>query len=251
MTRAIRQLFKEGADFIKLMATGGTTIGTRAEYASFSVREIAAAVETVHRVGKSIAAHCVGIPGMKNAIEAGVDHMEHASFLLPDGTQRFDPVLAEKMAQMGMYVTPTLRVYRDVIEALKRKEDAGMISLEEKKTLGEWNQMLDQSLACYKGLLDVGVKCVAGSDAGWGYTPFDRFWQELEMMVEGGMSPMQSIVAATKTAAEAMKLYHEIGSLEVGKQADILVVDGDPTVDVSALSKVSMIMKAGKICTCK
>ena len=113
--------------------------------------------------------------------------------------------------------------------------------------LGIWKKLLDQSLECYAKLLNCGVKCVAGSDAGWLYTQFDHFWQELEMMVIGGMSPMESIIAATKRAAEAMKLDDEIGSLEVGRQADILIVDSDPTIDVSALARITMVMKDGKI----
>jgi imidazolonepropionase-like amidohydrolase len=248
MKIAVRRLLNEGADFIKVAATGGGTMGTNPAYSSFDVEEIAEAVKIAHRIGKRVAAHCIGILGMKNAIEAGVDHMEHASFLHPDMTQKFDKKLAEKMAEMDMYVTPTLQVYRDMIEALNYKKEEGDISPNEKKMLDDWHYKMEESLKCFKGLLDTGIRCVAGNEAGWRFTPFDRFWQELDLMVKGGMTPMQAIIATTKTAAEAMQLCSEIGSLEVGKQADIIIVDDDPTVDISALSKVSFIMKAGKIC---
>lgn len=247
ISKEIRKLVKEGADFIKIAATGGTTVGSMPELASFNLMEITTAANVAHQLGKTITGHCVGIPGMKNAIEAGLDHMEHASFLHIDGRQRFDRILAEKMAEKGIYVTPTLRVYRDVIENLEQKEETGLISQDEKVKLEEWKRMLEESIDCYQGLLAAGVKCVAGNDAGYLYTPFDKFWQELEMMVMGGMTPMQSIVSATKTAAEAMKLDHQIGSLEVGKKADLIVVNDDPTADISSLSKVSLVMKEGKI----
>ncbi len=106
---------------------------------------------------------------------------------------------------------------------------------------------LDEKLRSLKGLMEAGVKCVAGKDAGMPYTGFGRLWQELEVMVEGGMTPIQAIVAATKTAAEAMNLFDQIGSIDVDKQADVIVVDEDPTINISTLSKVSFAMKAGKI----
>jgi imidazolonepropionase-like amidohydrolase len=245
--KEIRKLVKEGADFIKIVATGGTTVGSRQEFASFDLSEMTTAADVAHQLGKTITAHCVGVPGMRNAIDAGVDHMEHACFMQEDGRQRFDRKLADKMAEKEIYVTPTLRVYQDVVETLKQKEESGLISPDEKVTLEEWKRMLEESVDCYRGLLAAGIKCVAGNDAGFLYTSFDKFWQELEMMVMGGMTPMQSIVSATKTAAEAMTLDHQIGSLEVGKKADLIVVNDDPTADISSLSKVLLVMKEGKI----
>jgi imidazolonepropionase-like amidohydrolase len=244
----VRQLIKEGADFIKIIATGGGTAGTRPECAAFNLAELEAAVETAHRVGKKVAAHCRGIPGMQNTIEAGIDHMEHASFLLPDMTRRFDPRLAERMAKRGIYVTPTLHLGRDTIERLTGRKEAGIITSTEEKVLEEWNRGLEDGFNCFKCLLKAGIQFVAGNDAGWRYMSFDRFWQELDAMIYGGMTPMQAIVAATRTAAEAMSLYEKIGSVEAGKQADLIGVDKNPTEDISALSKASFVMKAGKIC---
>lgn len=246
MIHAVRQLFKEGANFIKIMATGGGTTGTYPEYAAFSVEEIAVAVKIAHEIGKTVSVHCRGIPGMKNSIEAGVDHMEHASFELPGMVMRFDRELADKMARMGIYVTPTLQIYRDMLEVLRLRKEAGVISPSEKKRLDDLPRILEEKFTYFRGLLDSGIQFTAGNDAGTPFTPFDRFWQEMEAMVIGGMKPMQAIVAATKTAAEAMRLCSEIGSLEVGKQADILIVDDDPSVNITALSKVSFVMKAGK-----
>ena len=247
ITQAVRKLFKEGADFIKIMATGGGTVGSYPEYAAFSVEEMAAAVQIAHRIGKTVAVHCRGIPGMKNSIEAGVDQMEHASFEQLGKGMIFDPELAEKMAKMSMYVTPTLQIHRDMLDALHLKKEMGSISPVEKKKLDDLARILEKKFICFRGLLEAGIQFTAGNDAGSPSTPFDRFWQELEAMVIGSMSPMEAIIATTKTAAEAMKLYSEIGSLEAGKQADIVVIDDDPTVNITALSKVSLVMKSGKI----
>ncbi len=247
MKKAVRQVFKEGADFTKLMATGGGTPGTFPEYAYLDVEEIRTAVEVAHGIGKKVAAHCRGIPGMVNCIEAGIDHMEHAEFQLPGMKYGFDPRLADKMAKRGMYVTPTIQLRRDSMRGLKRKEEAGTITPLEKKRLDNLPYELEQKYRQLRGLLKAGVKCVAGDDAGLPFTPLNQLWLELDAMVEGGMKPMQAIVSATRTAAEAMDRLGEIGSLAVGKQADLIVVDGDPTANLSALSKVSFVMKAGKI----
>ena len=247
VTRAVRQIFKEGADFIKIMATGGGTPGTYPGYASYSIPEIKAATETAHRIGKTVAAHCRGIPGIKNVIEGGVDHIEHACFELPDGRLKFDPKLAEEIAAKGIYVTPTIQLYRDLVEAYTKKKDEGNVPPAKEKDLELMSLALDEKLRSLKGLLDAGVKCLVGNDAGLPYTGFGRLWQELSIMVEGGMSPMQAIVAATKKAAESIGWFDEIGSLEIGKQADLIIVNEDPTVNISTFSKVAFVMKAGKI----
>jgi len=251
MKKAVRQLFKEGADFIKLMVTGGGTPGTYPEYASLEVEEIKAAVEGAHRIGKKVAAHCRGIPGMVNCIEAGIDHMEHAEFQLPGMKYTFDPRLAEEMAKMGMYVTPTIQLRRDSMRELTRKQEAGTLTPLEKKRLENLPYELEQKYRQLRGFLEAGIRCVAGDDAGLPFTPVNQLWLELDAMVEGGMKPMQAIISATKTAAEAIDWFSEIGSIEAGKQADLVVVDGDPTTDIKTLSKVSFVMKAGKGYLCR
>lgn len=247
MKKAVRQVFKEGADFTKLMATGGGTPGTSPEYAYLDVEEIRTAVDVAHGIGKKVAAHCRGIPGMVNCIAAGIDHMEHAEFQLPGMKYGFDPKLADKMARMGMVVTPTIQLRRDSMRALAQKKEAGTLTPLEKKRLENLPYELEQKYKQLKGMLKAGIRCVAGDDAGLPFTPVNQLWLELDAMVEGGMKPMQAIVSATRTAAEAMELYGEIGSIAAGKQADLIVVDGDPLANLSALSKVSLVMKAGKI----
>jgi len=245
--KAVRLSFKEGSDFLKIMATGGDTPGTYPEFASFSVPELSAAVETAHRIGKTVAAHCRGIPGICNAIEGGIDHIEHACFELPEFVLQFNPAIADRIVASGIYVTPTIQLYRDIVNDLIEQQEKAPLSKEEEKRLDYLSHCVDEKLRSLQGMLDAGVVCVAGDDAGLPLTRFDRFWQELDAMVAGGMTAMQAMVAATKTAATAMGRLDEIGSIAVGKQADIIAVESDPGRDITALANPSFVMRAGRI----
>ena len=248
IVKAVREQIKLEADFVKLMATGGSTPGTHPGLASYSVSELRAAVETAHQFDKSVATHCRGIPGIRNSIDAGVDFIEHACFELPDGRLEFDPGLADDIAAAGAIVVPTIRLYKDHVINLegkkKKKEDW---TPEDEKMLELMPRSLEEKLKSLEGLLKAGVTCLAGNDAGLPNTGFGLFWQELEIMTEGGMTAMQAIISATKNAALALGLDNEIGSIKEGKQADIIAVEGDPTKQITHLSNVIFIMKAGRV----
>ena len=236
-----------GADFVKLIATGGSTPGTKPAFASYTVEEMIAAIDAAHQHGLPASAHCRGIPGIRNAIDAGVDQIEHACFELPDGSLKFDPDLADRMARSGIYVTPTIQLYRDARDFLECKQSAGNLTAEESDRLKIAPVVIAEKLRTLEELLKRGIKCVAGNDAGLPYTGFGQFWKELDVMTRGGMTPMQAIVSATKTAAEAMNLEDTIGSIRTGKQADLLVVEENPIEDIRALKKVRMVIKAGQV----
>jgi imidazolonepropionase-like amidohydrolase len=137
-----------------------------------------------------------------------------------------------------------------------------VINLEEKKKKKEdWTpeyenmlelmpRSLEEKIKSLEGLLGAGVACLAGNDAGLPNTGFGLLWQELEIMTEGGMTAMQAIIAATNKAALALGLDDQIGSIKEGKQADIIAVEGDPTKQITHLSNVIFIMKAGRVYRC-
>ena len=247
VVKAVRRNFKAGSDFIKIMATGGGTPGTYPEYASFGVAELAAAADTAHRIGKTVAAHCRGIPGIRNAIAAGIDHIEHCCFELPAGVLKFDPEIADQIAAAGIFLTPTIQLYRDYVQALRQKQEKESLAPDETRQLDVMARCVEEKLTSLAGLLAAGVTCVAGNDAGLPLTSFGRLWQELDAMVAGGMSAMQAMVAATRTAARAMGRQDSIGALAAGKQADIIGVDSDPSRDITVLAKPSFVMRAGRI----
>ncbi len=248
IAKAAREQLKQGANFIKLMATGGGTPGTYPGHASYSAPELTAAVETAHRIDKTVATHCRGIPGIRNSLEAGVDFIEHACFELPDGRLEFDPSLADEIAKAGAIVVPTIRLYKDHVMNLEEKKKKNEEwTPESEKLLELFPRSLEEKIKSLEGLLQAGVTCLAGNDAGLPNTDFGLLWQELEIMTEGGMTAMQAIISATKKAAEALGLDDEIGSIQEGKQADIIAVDGDPSVRITRLADVDFIMKAGRV----
>jgi imidazolonepropionase-like amidohydrolase len=248
IVRAVRSRVHQGADFVKLIATGGGTPGTLPAQASYTVEEITAAVRTAQGLGKPVSAHCRGIPGIRNAVAAGVAHIEHACFEMPDGSLRFSREVADQMAAAGIYVTPTIQLFRDVQAFLEQMQHEGRrLTPPEIQRLKMMPRTLEAKYQALQGFMAAGVPCVAGNDAGLPHTGFGRFWQELQAMTQGGMSPMQAIQAATLTAAKAIGLADSIGSLQTGKQADLVAVDGDPTQDITALSRPTLVMYAGKV----
>ncbi|MEE4262998.1 MAG: amidohydrolase family protein [Desulfobacteraceae bacterium] len=247
IARTVRRRVADGADFIKLIGTGGGTPGTQPDQASYTRDELAAAVAEAHRLDVPVTVHCRGIPGIANAIEAGVDQIEHACFELPDGTLSFDRKLADRMAQAGIGVTPTIQLYRDAHAHLQKKAATGELDETERQYLKILPGVIESKRQALRGFLEAGVNVVAGNDAGLPYTGFGCLWQELDVMMSGGMNAVQAIAAATVSAARMLGLEDQIGSIQPGKQADLLVVDGNPIEDMAALSRVRLVMQAGRI----
>jgi imidazolonepropionase-like amidohydrolase len=244
---AVEEWIKAGVDFIKLIATGGGTPGTHPAYASYTAANMSAATKTAHAHGITVSAHCRGIPGIENAVKAHIDHIEHACFELPDGTLHFEEPLAGKIAEAGIYITPTIQLYRDAQTFLEHKRETSVLTDEENARLAALPRIINEKYKTLAGFLKTGVRCVAGNDAGLPYTGFGCLWQELDAMAAGGMTAIEAITAATATAAQALGMADRIGSIRKGKQADLLVVDGDPTANISALARVRMVMQAGRV----
>lgn len=222
MRQAARQLLKEGADFIKIMASGGGTVGTYSQFPSFEVDEMRAAIQEAHKIGKRASCHCIATESITNAVEAGTDHIEHCSFMAPDTSQQYDEQVAHRVAAAGVTMTPTLQVMAE-------------------------GRMAQGNLANVRHLHALGVPIVAGNDAGWARTGFGDFYRELELLVEAGLTPLEAIHAATGRAAEACQLAGITGTIAAGCAADLIAVRGDPLTDLKVLAAPDVVIQGGHI----
>lgn len=221
--RAARQQLKAGADNVKLIATGGIlTAGTNIGNAQLSVDEMRAAVEEAHNAGKIAAAHAHGAQGIKNAVTAGVDSIEHAYFIDPEG---IDMMLAH-----GTRLVATSSAVRNVVlHGVK----AGIPP----EVVAKAVSAIDAHVAGFKAAHAAGVPLAMGTDSGVPFTQHGNNLSELQYLVEMGLTPMEAIQVATRDSARLLKMHDRLGTLEVGKYADFLVVDGDPLADVQILQQ--------------
>ncbi len=238
-----RQLLKEGADLIKIMATGGLTRGTGHHAPGLTVEEMAAAVQEAHRFRKLTAAHASSIEGMRNALDAGVDCLEHAVFLDNTGTLTFDEALAERIAEAGAFVSPTLQEAYRGVAALDEEPDklsagkrAELIALRERK-IGN----IRNAARLHRS----GVRLVVSSDAGSRVTPHGDLAFGVELITQAGLSISEAVAAATGVAAQAAGVASEVGTLAPKQLADLLIVDGDVAADVRALGRVRAVFQGG------
>ena len=232
-----RQLIKEGADFLKIMASGGgMTPITISKLPYYTVEELTAAAYEAHRLGRKIAAHCHSSQSIKDVLEVGIDTIEHCSFLSPEtGQRQFEPNIAEKIVQTGTYVCATMSAGRKPSGAKGRTD--------------EYKLQLQRNMegSNFARMNEMGVKLIAGTDAGVTWTTLDNYPLYMELSVAGGMNNMQAILSGTSLAAEALGIADIVGTIQQGKEADIIAVDGNPLEDISALWDVSMVMKAGEL----
>ena len=228
--RAVREQAKRGADFIKFMVTGGvTTPGSDPNALALTEAEVGAIVDEAHRRGLHAATHAHGTAGVKAAVAAGVDTVEHGP-LLDD--EAIDMLLAADAT-----LVPTLSAPHHIV----RNVDA---VTEEDHTKTE--AVYDRHLESFRRAVEAGVRVAGGTDAG---TPFNMHGgnaAEIQFMAEHAMTPLEAVVAMTETSAEAVGLDDQ-GTLEPGTYADLLVVDGDPTEDLTRLNDPSAVLKGGEV----
>jgi imidazolonepropionase-like amidohydrolase len=234
--RATREIIRAGADQIKLATSGGVmSPNTEAGATGFSPEEIAAIVYEARAAGKSVMAHAQATQGIKNAVRAGIDSIEHGVFL--------DEEVCDEMRERGTYLVPTLVAPLWVLR--RAEQDPASIPPYALRKAGE---VKEAHVASFRLAVERGVTIAMGTDSGVG--PHGTNAEELQRMVEGGMTPMQAIVATTKTAAACVCLGHLTGTLEPGKRADVLAVDGDPLADIAVLqdrARLRLILKDGQV----
>ncbi len=242
VVHAIRQQFKLGADCIKIMSTGGGfTPGTNVRAPQYPASTLRAAVEDAERLGMRVAAHCHAAAGVRNCVEAGVHNLIHCSWLAEDPADiyAYDPAVADTIAEQGIFVDPTLALGR--LNRLRGRGDCPR---------GPGGAMGDpvRRMEILRDMWDRGVKFVTGMDAGMTNAHFDDFAYIPQVMVEDmHITPMEAIVCSTKTSAECLGILDETGTVEVGKAADIVVVEGDPSTDIKAMHNVNSIVKQGDV----
>jgi imidazolonepropionase-like amidohydrolase len=212
--KATRELVRAGADQIKVCTSGGVmSPSTEAGATGFSPEGIAAIVYEARAAGKTVMAHAQATQGIKNAVRAGIESIEHGIYL--------DEEIAEEMKRRGTYLVPTLVAPLWVIR--RAEQDPASVP---PYALRKAREVRDAHFASFRMAVELGVTIAMGTDSGVG--PHGTNAEELQLMVEAGMTPMQAIVAATQTAAACVGLGHLIGTLEPGKRADLLAIDGDP-----------------------
>lgn len=189
MRRATRQLLREGADFIKLMAAGGGTVGTYPPYPAFDLEELRVAIGEAHKIGKPASCHRIATTSIAMALDAGTDHIEHCSSMAPDTTWQFDEQLARRPATASVYVTATLQVMIDSLAAMRARHARGIATPQESRIVATEPHRNDATIGNIRPLHELGVPIVAGSDAGWRYTGFDDFHEELIYLAQAGLSP--------------------------------------------------------------
>jgi imidazolonepropionase-like amidohydrolase len=237
LRQAVRELVHAGADLINICTTGSVHGEPgRFPVARFTPEEIETVVYEAHTAGRRVLAHVDGGPGVGNAIRAGVDSVDHPYYLSDQDI--------ELMLEEGTFLVPTLACNYGILKIAEAHPAAGV----HPEAVEGARKVMAAHADGFRRAAEAGVKIAMGSDS-FGWFQGDNLL-ELELMVSSGYSPMQAIMAGTQVAAQCLGIEDRIGTLTVGKVADMLVVDGDPLADVKVLQerdKLALIMKAGNV----
>ncbi len=232
--KAVREQIHAGADFIKIMATGGVmTPGVNPEDAHYTRAEMVAGIAEARRFSKRTASHAQGAEGIMNAVVAGVTSIEHGIFM--------DDDCIKAMLEHGTYLVPTLAAVNNIIA----NKDRGIPSWAVEKSLRAYERHIDS----FRRFLAAGGKIALGTDAGTPYNIHGENAQELRLMVESGMTSLQALIAGTSAAADLVGLPDH-GTIAEGKLADLLMIDGDPIADINRAAdrrNHRFVLKNGKI----
>jgi len=246
------ELVDQGADFIKVAASGGSTSTSDPYSAAYSVEELSAIVDEAHNRDRPVLAHCRCTDAINVALDAGVDAILHCAFYDNDGSYRFDQKTANRLAVSEVWLNPTMGLGNANRERLIKIKAERELTPDEEDRLERSTVSGANSLAQFSALVTAGVKLVGGSDCGWSYYPFGDFQGEIMSLHKAGLSPLEAIYAGTRSPAAALRNLDTIGTVETGKKADLLVVNGDPSQDLECLRDVVAVFKGGsRVATAK
>jgi imidazolonepropionase-like amidohydrolase len=227
--KAVRFEVKNGADVIKAAVSGGVlSLADEVDTPQLTPAEMAALVDESHRLRKRVAVHCHGDQAAREAIEAGVDSIEHGSFIKPE--------TLTLMKSKGTFLTPTLMATEWIMNKIDNYPPP--LQAKAKAAAAARSEM-------FRNAVKMGIKISFGTDAA--VFPHGQNAKEFKLMVDLGMQPLDALKAATSNTAELLGIVAKTGTLEKGKFADIVAMPGDPTADITATERVSFVMKEGKI----
>ena len=234
--RAVRELVKMRADVIKLLVTGGVmTDGTEVGALQWAPDELYAAIGQAHQLGRRVAGHCHGAAGVKEAIKAGLDTVEHGTLL--------DEEAIALMHQHGTYYVPTLVAPFHICAG-------GTASGIPAYAVEKSHLVMERHKASVRHAHEVGVRIAMGTDCGTPFNVAGKNALELELLTQNGLSSAEALMATTRVAAEAIGIRDQVGTLEPGKWADVILVQGDPLSDIRVLQqaeRIRYVIKAGNI----
>jgi len=228
--QAVREEIKKGATAIKVVATGGVlTPGIGATFTAFTSEELEAAVDEAHAWGRTVAAHAIGSEGILRATRAGVDSIEHCSLTTAE--------VAREMKTRETYRSATIGAVRGIVS---HPDEVPAYAVEKATALEA------ESREGFRRALRAGVRHVCGTDAGTPFNPHGGAPQELVRMVEWGMTPLQAMRAATAIGAELLRLPF-VGTVDVGKEADLVLYDGNPTESIEQVLTPRLVLRGGDV----
>lgn len=230
--KAVRTVLKNSADCVKLMATGGVmTPLVEPGSQQFSYEEMQVIIEEAHKAGKKAATHAQGAKGIRDAVAAGVDSVEHGIFLTDE--------IIDMMLEKGTFLVPTLVAPYYIS---KNGLEAGIPEHAVRKS----NAIGSDHIESFKKAYKAGVRIALGTDAGTPLNPHDCTWFELKLMIDYGVKPMDALVCATGNSAELLGIKDLYGTIECGKMADIIVVNENPLENIGTMADVKAVFKHGE-----
>jgi imidazolonepropionase-like amidohydrolase len=231
--KATRAEIKAGAGVIKVMATGGVlTPGVSPTQTALLPEELAVVAQEAHNSGRRVTTHAIGRAGIHNALISGIDSIEHGFYL--------DDELLDLAVDQGTFLVPTILAVDGIVRNGLAQGIPGWVVDKAEREAAKQRES-------FAAAVSSGMRIAAGTDAGTPFNGHGELARELALMVQHGLSPMQALVAATRSAAENLGMAHEIGTLEVGKLADLVLVDGDPVTDITATGRVVLVVKDGVV----